>query len=54
MNGDNRLGIEELVHVAKAYGSMPAFGNYDFEMDFNFDYQIDVGDLSTIGANIKP
>jgi len=53
MNGNQRLGIEDLVHVAKAYGSMPGFGNYNFEMDFNFDYQIDIGDLSTIGASIK-
>jgi len=47
------VNIWDLVHVARAYGSTP--GNlfkpyYDFSIDFNFDYKIDILDLSTMAA----
>ena len=50
---DGKVDIHDLVHVARAYGGKPGIGNYGFEMDFNFDFQIDVGDLATVAANIK-
>jgi hypothetical protein len=50
---DGAVNIEDLVHVAHAYGGKPGIGNYGFEMDFNFDFQIDVGDLATVAAEIE-
>jgi hypothetical protein len=54
VNGNGQVNLEDLVGVAKRYGAMPGLGNYSFEMDLNFDFQIDVGDLTTIAANIGP
>jgi hypothetical protein len=53
INSDNMVNIKDLVGVAKKYGAMPALGNYEFEMDFNADYKIDIGDLTTLAANIQ-
>jgi hypothetical protein len=52
INGNGRINIEDLVGAAKRYGSMPGLGNYSFEMDLNYDFRIDVGDLTTIAANL--
>jgi hypothetical protein len=43
----------DLASVAKAYGAMPGWGNYDQGMDYNFDYKIDVTDLATCAANVN-
>jgi len=53
MNGDGRVRIEDLVRVAKRYGSRPGLGNYDFEMDFDNDCEIGIGDLTTLAANME-
>ncbi len=53
INGDHNVGIADLARIAKCYGAMPGFGNYNHEMDFNLDYKIDIGDLTTVAANIK-
>jgi len=49
---DGTTDIFDLVHAAKAYDSTPGMSNYDFTMDFNFDYKIDIYDLTTIAVNI--
>lgn len=53
VNDDGKVDIRELVRAAKRYRAAPGMLNYDFEMDFNFDFQIDIGDLTTIAANIE-
>ena len=52
-NGDGKVDIHDLVRVARRYGSMPGLGSYNIEMDFNFDFRIDIGDLTTLAANIE-
>jgi len=54
VNGDGQVRIQDLVHVAKRYGAMPALGNYEHELDFDFNYKIDIGDLASVAANIDP
>ncbi len=39
--------------IAKAYGAMPGNGNYDQRMDYNFNYKIDITDLSTAAAKLN-
>lgn len=53
-NMDQKIDIWDLVHVAKAYGDTPGMpgGCYNFDIDFNFDFTIDIGDLTTIAANL--
>jgi hypothetical protein len=48
----NTVTTADLASVAKAYGSMPGYGNYDQRMDYNFDYKIDITDLATCAANV--
>lgn len=49
---DGKIDIWDLVHVAKAYGDTPGIGNYDFSMDLDFDFKIDLTELTTIAANL--
>jgi hypothetical protein len=52
---DGNVNIWDLAHTAKAYGSTPGnphIPNYDFGIDFNFDFKIDIIDLTTIAVNI--
>ncbi|MGB9693640.1 MAG: hypothetical protein ACPLYF_02235 [Fervidobacterium sp.] len=55
---DNNVNIFDLVHVAKAYGTTPGMPGMEFDfssyfsMDFNFDFKIDIIDLTTIAVNI--
>lgn len=37
--------------IAKCYGAMPGWGNYDQSMDFNENYRVDIADISTVAAN---
>jgi hypothetical protein len=43
----------DLNSIAKAYGSMPGWGNYDLRMDYALHYRIDICDLSTAAANLN-
>ncbi len=43
----------DVASVAKVYGAMPGWGNYDQRMDYNFDYKIDICDLTTAAANVN-
>lgn len=49
---DDTVDIFDLVHTARAYGSSPGLANYDFSVDFNFDFTVDIHDLTTIAANL--
>jgi len=49
----NTVTTADLTTVAKAYGAMPGWGNYDQSMDYNFNYKIDVTDLATCAANVN-
>lgn len=51
---DGNINIWDIVHTARVYGLPPGI-NFNFEMfsmDFNFDYKIDIIDLTTIAVNI--
>ena len=39
--------------IVTAFGSSPGWGNYNQNMDYNFNYKIDICDLSTAAANIN-
>lgn len=49
---DNNIDIFDLVHTAKAYGTTPGIEGYEFSIDFNFDFTIDIYDLTTIAVNL--
>ncbi len=51
-NGDI-LTNADIAGIANAYGAMPGWGNYNQNMDYNFDYKIDICDLTTATANIN-
>jgi hypothetical protein len=38
--------------VARCYGAMPGWGNYDTSMDFNNNYRVDIADISTVASNM--
>jgi hypothetical protein len=52
-NSGTTVTTADLASVARAYGAMPGWGNYDQGMDYNFDYRIDVTDLATCAANVN-
>jgi hypothetical protein len=54
---DGKVNIYDLVHVARHYGATPgdpdlSHPQYDFSLDFDFDYKIDIYDVTTIAVNI--
>jgi hypothetical protein len=51
---DGKVDIVDLVRVAKAYKAVPGTPKYSLEVDFDFNYEIGTGDLTTVGANIEP
>lgn len=44
-NGDYVVDIFDMVHIAKAIGSMPGKECYDFHMDIDLNFTIDIYDL---------
>ncbi len=44
--------INDLIHIMKCFRSMPGFGKYDPELDYNADSKIDLADLTTVAANM--
>ena len=50
---DGKVDLIDLTRVAKRYGAMPGMSNYNHDFDFNFDEKIDIGDLTTLAANIE-
>ena len=56
IDGDGKVDIIDLVKVAKRYRAVPGLWTYDevcHHMDFNFNAEIDIGDLTTVAANIE-
>lgn len=53
MNGDGKVDIKDLVHVAKRYGAVTGMKNYDFNVDFNCEGRVSIDDLTTVAANIE-
>jgi len=49
---DGKVDIVDLVRVAKAYKAVPGTPKYSIDIDFDFNFEIDTGDLTTVGANI--
>jgi hypothetical protein len=49
---DGTINIRDLVHVAKAYETTPGIGNYYFDVDLNYDFIVDIYDLTTLAANL--
>jgi len=52
---DHRVDIYDLVEVAQAYGSTPgnpSMPGFDFSIDLNFDFTVDIYDLTTLAANL--
>lgn len=52
VNNDYIVDIFDLVHAAKRYRTTPGIAEFDSDLDFNDDFEIDVYDLTTIGANL--
>jgi hypothetical protein len=48
---NNAVTTSDVHAVAKCYGAMPGWGNYDTRMDFNNNYRVDIADISTVAAN---
>ncbi len=42
----------DLNQIATCFRATPGWGNYDAQMDFNGNFQIDIADLSTVAANM--
>ncbi len=53
INDDGKVDLIDLVRVAKRYRTVPGLFNYDHEMDMNFNDEIDIGDLTTVAAQIE-
>jgi len=53
LNDDGEVDLLDLVRVAKRYRTVPGMWiERDHEMDFNSNAEIDIGDLTTVAANI--
>jgi hypothetical protein len=53
MNNDGKVDIRELARIATRFRLTPGTFNYDHEADVNCDDVIDIGDLTTIAANLE-
>lgn len=47
-NGDWKVDIADIARVAKAYGAMLGRPAYDFNLDVNFDFSINIIDVATV------
>jgi hypothetical protein len=52
-DGNNVVTKIDMKTIAEAYGAAPGWGKYDQRMDYNFNYKIDITDLSTAAANLN-
>ncbi|MCW4031018.1 MAG: hypothetical protein NWE80_01495 [Candidatus Bathyarchaeota archaeon] len=50
--GGFRPTILDLFRLMRCFRTMPGFGNYNPELDYNSDSKIDVADLTTVAANM--
>ena len=49
----NIVTKSDFASIKKAFGSGLGWGNYDQRMDYNFDYKIDIADITTVAANVN-
>ena len=42
----------DLFQIVRCFRTMPGFGNYNPELDYNSDSKIDIADLTTVAANM--
>ncbi len=52
LNDDGKVDLLDLIRIAKVYRMVPGMPGYAIEKDFNFNQQIDLGDLTTVAASI--
>jgi hypothetical protein len=55
MNPDaasNSITKTDVNTIAQCYNSVPGWGNYDINMDFNNNYRVDIADISTVAAQM--
>jgi hypothetical protein len=53
IDGDGKVDLIDLVRIAKRFRTVPGLWNYEHHMDFNFNNEIDIGDVATVAANIE-
>ncbi|MCW4019556.1 MAG: hypothetical protein NWF00_12930 [Candidatus Bathyarchaeota archaeon] len=55
LNQDNANTVTktDVSTLISAYGSSPGWGQYDQRMDYNFNYKVDICDLTTAAANVN-
>jgi hypothetical protein len=53
VDGDGKVNINDLVKMAKRYKAVPGTRGYSLDFDFNGAGMIDIGDLTTLAANIE-
>jgi hypothetical protein len=52
-DGTDKVSRMDLTVLAGIYGARPGWGSYDSNMDFNYNYKIDIADLTTVAANVE-
>lgn len=52
VNNDYVVDIFDLVHAARRYQTKPGMADFDFDLDFDDDFEVDICDLTTIGASL--
>lgn len=52
LDDDGIVDLIDIIRIAKAYRAVPGMPAYAVEKDFNFNQQIDLGDLTTVAASI--
>ena len=50
--GGSAATLTDLFQLTRCFGTMPGFGNYNPELDYNMDSRIDIADLTTVAANM--
>jgi len=50
-NGDGKVNIVDIGRVAKAYGAMLGKPEYDFDLDVNFNFAIDIIDVANVARD---
>jgi hypothetical protein len=55
LNDDSSTTVTkaDVATIVSSYGACPGWGQYDQNMDYNFNYKIDITDLATAAANIN-
>ena len=48
-----KVSRDDLKVLAKNLRAVPGWGSYDSNMDFNYNYKIDIADLATVAANVQ-